>query len=119
MPARGENTSNYGKPWSSDDDAALARLARLRLGVREIAFRLGRSEQGVYGRADRLKISVASIYYETDERREEALQDMTWSRLASCHGPDRADRIMAGDDPKTNADIQAWRTLGRRTGEAA
>lgn len=119
MSARGENNSNYGKPWSSAEDAEICRLSRAGVGAKIIAHRIGRPLNSIYTRARVLGASVTTIFRDDAERAAEALQTMTWERLASCHGPDRADRIMAGQDPKTNADIQAWRALGRRTGEAA
>jgi hypothetical protein len=33
-------------------------------------------------------------------------------RLTAFHGSERAELILAGRDPETNADIAAWRALG-------
>lgn len=41
-------------------------------------------------------------------------QDHTWDRLAWIYGADRADNITTGKDPKTSADLRAWRQLGRK-----
>lgn len=38
----------------------------------------------------------------------------TVSRLASCHGPDRARAILTGKDPATQTDVARWNSLGRR-----
>jgi hypothetical protein len=38
----------------------------------------------------------------------------TQRRLAWLYGPERADFIESGRDPKTLADLLAWRKLGRR-----
>jgi len=35
-------------------------------------------------------------------------------RLAWRHGPERAEQILAGRDPEANADLAAWRNLGRK-----
>lgn len=40
---------------------------------------------------------------------------LTWDRLAWSYGPDRADRICLGKDPKTQADVSAWCALGERS----
>lgn len=43
-------------------------------------------------------------------------QDAQWSheaRLIWLYGPDRTGDIISGKDPKTNADLAAWRALGR------
>lgn len=40
--------------------------------------------------------------------------DHTRRALAWQYGETRADAIMAGRDPKTQADLAAWRQLGRR-----
>ena len=39
---------------------------------------------------------------------------ITWERLASHYGPERADCIVDGRDPATRADIARWDSLGRR-----
>jgi len=39
---------------------------------------------------------------------------LTFNRLAWQYGPERAQKIMAGLDHATEADIDAWRSLGRR-----
>lgn len=41
--------------------------------------------------------------------------DHTRANLAQRYGPERADRIMSGNDPKTQMDRQAWNQLGRRS----
>ena len=38
----------------------------------------------------------------------------TWTRLSWRYGAHRADRIMHGLDPATQADIARWHELGRR-----
>lgn len=38
----------------------------------------------------------------------------TWTRLCWHYGAHRADRIMAGLDPATQAAIARWQALGRR-----
>ena len=40
--------------------------------------------------------------------------DFTWSRLAEQYGADQARRIVAGRDPATQADVDAWNKLGTR-----
>lgn len=45
---------------------------------------------------------------------DDALTEATFGRLAWQYGPDRAALIMDGKDPKTKADLMAWRHLGRR-----
>jgi hypothetical protein len=44
----------------------------------------------------------------------DGLASATFARLAWQYGPDRASLIMDGKDPKTKADIMAWRHLGAR-----
>jgi hypothetical protein len=39
----------------------------------------------------------------------------TYSRLAWLYGHERAFRIMVGKDEQANADLKAWRRLGRRS----
>lgn len=39
----------------------------------------------------------------------------TWERLAFIYGPERASLIQEGRDPKTQADLAAWRNLGQRS----
>lgn len=34
-------------------------------------------------------------------------------RLVWCYGADRAAEIIAGRDPQANADLEAWRQLGK------
>lgn len=41
--------------------------------------------------------------------------DHTRLNLAQQYGQERADRIIAGSDPKTQADLSRWRSLGRRS----
>jgi hypothetical protein len=38
----------------------------------------------------------------------------TITRLAWAHGAHRAEQIVGGNDPNTQADIASWRTLGTR-----
>lgn len=51
--------------------------------------------------------------------RAEITRRMTFERLISCHGYDRAKDIMQGRDPASNADQAAWRNLGLRAAEKA
>jgi hypothetical protein len=46
-------------------------------------------------------------------------EEFTHRRLAWLYGPERADSIRAGQDPKTNADLIRWNALGVRGGQAA
>jgi hypothetical protein len=39
----------------------------------------------------------------------------TWWNLEWQYGSERAERIMAGRDPKTQADRARWNALGRRS----
>jgi hypothetical protein len=41
------------------------------------------------------------------------IEEQTWFRLVECHGYERAKSIVEGTDPEANADIKAWRELGR------
>lgn len=40
---------------------------------------------------------------------------MAWDRLEWLYGPARADLIASGRDPKTQADVDRWMALGRRS----
>lgn len=39
---------------------------------------------------------------------------ITWDRLSWLYGPDLASLIQDGRDPKTQADLARWNSLGRR-----
>jgi hypothetical protein len=52
--------------------------------------------------------------YPNTESRSADWQSYTHIRLAWAHGPERAAAIIEGRDPQTEADLAAWRSLGRR-----
>ena len=41
-------------------------------------------------------------------------REHTWRALAFQYGPERADAIYHGSDPRTQADIIRWNSLGRK-----
>lgn len=45
--------------------------------------------------------------------------EFTRRRLIWLYGQERADRVRAGKDEATNADIARWNALGQRGGQAA
>lgn len=55
-----------------------------------------------------------SIFPNHKGNEEPFSQQVTWARLVECYGYQRAQLICQGRDPQTNADIAAWRALGRR-----
>lgn len=49
---------------------------------------------------------------QTQEQRDREAEANLRARLAWCHGPERADRIMAGEDARAAEDQWRWHLLG-------
>ena len=53
-------TSKHYKPWSKADEQTLARMTREGYTAKEIAMRLGRTEQSVYSRRSTIREEIIS-----------------------------------------------------------
>lgn len=62
---------------------------------------------------------IDDIYCPPGFDRPHSWSDHTRRNLSWHYGDKRADRIMAGTDPNTQADVSAWNRLGERKGDAA
>jgi hypothetical protein len=96
-----------GLPWSPRDYATLKDGIADGRSAREIANELGRTEAAVRRRA--YVLGLPGFLARSPGEWGLLRASLTWR-----YGAERTQRIFACKDEATNADIAAWRALGRR-----
>lgn len=99
--------------WTPYEDAVLRQFAANKATVAEATDHLGRPYEGAMTRARKLKVRFRRAAKPQPRKPMAPGFALLHAQLCWHYGPERTDAIFAGADGETNADLAAWRKLGR------